>query len=121
MFLNVGCRSIPVAGTGDIAFRLLWSVDSDLDLHVKDPLGNHLSYRNRSQDGGGILDVDCNAAFDRMCDRPMENIYWPDGIAQPGSYLFLGSRLRDYSSGSARQISSCGSRRWPSNLEFSTF
>lgn len=81
-----GCRSVPTAGTGDVAFRLLWHGRSDLDLHVEDPSGVHIFYGQRDAESGGRLDVDCNAGTGRLCPLPIENVFWPEGTAPPGSY-----------------------------------
>ncbi|TDX83154.1 hypothetical protein [Epilithonimonas xixisoli] len=57
----------------------------DLDLYVKTPAGNIISYQNVRADNGQ-LDVDC------LCDDcpqgPNENIYWADGTAPKGKYEF---------------------------------
>ncbi len=71
-------------GTGDVSFRLLWSGESDLDIHVSDPQGEQISHRHRRSSTGGVLDVDCNA--DRICVDPVENVYWPLGQAPSGRY-----------------------------------
>ena len=104
-----GCASIgpklePLRpGTGDVSFRLLWSGDADLDLHVTEPSGKHVGFvqpwmpgegatsdgylaRLENQSETGVLDVDCNAASDRHCPTPMENVFWPVGTADPGTY-----------------------------------
>ena len=107
--------------TGDVSFRLHWSGEADLDLHVVDPTGDHtgvvvpgyertqleleaLARRYKAeQEGrelppGGDLDVDCNASPDRMCERPIENIFWAPGTAKSGRYQFwavLFQRLED--------------------------
>lgn len=96
-------------GTGDISFRLRWDGSADLDLHVTDPAGRHigtemrigavdledarrqaeeqLRLREASADvPEGILDIDCNADPERMCKRPIENIFWPTGTAPRGTY-----------------------------------
>jgi len=82
----LACRSVPTAGHGDVAFRLLWEGESDVDLHVIDPAGDHLFFGLREVASGGLLDVDCNAGTDRLCARPIENVYWPVGTAPPGGY-----------------------------------
>lgn len=108
--LLAGCASTgPVPGTGDISFRLRWSGEADLDLHVTDPLSQHIGIvgpgntpsveemdalreRRLAEQRGepvppiGELDVDCNASPDRMCARPIENIYWKPGTAPRGHY-----------------------------------
>jgi len=75
-------------GTGDIAFRLFWPGAADLDLYVRDPEGQRLSFANRKSDSGGILDIDCNATPGQICWKPIENVYWPQGNAPQGKYLY---------------------------------
>lgn len=113
LFLLTACSGLQApepypqrqARTGDVAFRLCWEGTADLDLHVKDPTGQHVGFlpptrENRPQilfnhqivqaSGGtmpqGILDVDCNATPEKLCPRPLENIYWPTGLAPEGTY-----------------------------------
>jgi hypothetical protein len=62
---------------GDPQFSLAWNNRNDLDLHVIDPAGNHIWYRQRTSPTGGELDVDANADQLRTTERPVENIYWP--------------------------------------------
>ena len=76
------------AGTGDIAFRLIWDGESDLDLFVEDPAGACIFFGNRDSVTGGLLDVDCNAGSERLCESPVENVYWPQGTAPAGSYMY---------------------------------
>ena len=71
---------------GDPQFSLAWNNRNDLDLHVIDPAGNHIWYRQRSSPTGGELDVDANADPLRATDRPVENIYWQPGNAPEGPY-----------------------------------
>lgn len=122
--LLVGCASAPPRpGTGDLSFTLRWDGTADLDLHVEDPLGRRTSalsaYSPPEEDvlpadlkdgellvssetsQSGILDIDCNAAPDRLCERPLENVFWPSGTAPLGDYelwVLLFQRLRDGSS-----------------------
>lgn len=79
---------LPKAGLGDIAFRLQWAGSADLDLAVESPLGEQISFTKRSAPSGGILDRDCNATPEAMCEQPLENVYWPLGDAPPGVYRF---------------------------------
>ncbi|MCL4838218.1 MAG: hypothetical protein KJ058_09675 [Thermoanaerobaculia bacterium] len=76
------------AGTGDVAFRLAWRGASDLDLFVRGPEGPCIFFFHRASLSGGRLDIDCNAAADRLCDSPVENVFWPRGTAPDGEYLF---------------------------------
>jgi hypothetical protein len=86
--LLLACSAHPRAGTGDIAFRLLWEGLSDLDVFVQDPAGGCISFAGRESPSGGILDVDCNAGTGRVCRHPIENVYWPPGAAPAGDYVF---------------------------------
>lgn len=106
--LSSGCATVK-PGTGDISFRLRWDGGADLDLHVVDPVGRHIGIdlftgptdqaavaeaiaeRMRLEEETqaipkGILDIDCNADPERMCKRPIENIFWPHGTAPRGDY-----------------------------------
>ncbi len=78
----------PEPGTGDIAFRLLWQGTSDLDLYVYDPAGNCVFFANPKSETGAILDIDCNGATDRVCESPIENVYWPASTAPAGTYTY---------------------------------
>ena len=86
--LCLGCSAHREAGTGDIAFRLVWDGESDLDLYVEDPAGTCIFFGQRGSTTGGLLDVDCNGASDRTCEHPVENVYWPAGTAPAGTYHY---------------------------------
>lgn len=75
-------------GTGDIAFRLVWSGPADLDLAVRTPLGNEISFEHPTSASGGALDRDCNATPATMCTQPIENIRWPNGHPPAGTYEY---------------------------------
>lgn len=107
--------------TGDVSFRLRWTGEADLDLHVVDPNDRHtgvplglndpspgaliraaeeMAARDREDPDApkGILDVDCNASPDAMCPRPIENVFWPVGTAPEGRYevwIHLFQKLGD--------------------------
>jgi len=76
------------AATGEITATLLWNSNADLDLVVYCPSGRMLDYQN-PQACGGTLDVDANAARDSLSDRPVENVFWPAGQAEPGTYRIV--------------------------------
>jgi len=87
--LASGCASMGHRpGTGDIAFRLYWQGEEDLDLHVQEPSGAAIYFLSRKAESGGELDVDCNSAPDRICWSPVENVYWPVGKATEGDYTY---------------------------------
>jgi hypothetical protein len=83
--LTASCSGHRQAGTGDVAFRLVWDGTSDLDLYVQDPAGNCVFFGRKQSDTGAILDVDCN---DQICEHPVENMYWPRSTAPAGTYTY---------------------------------
>jgi parallel beta-helix repeat protein len=70
--------------TGDVQVTLTWQAEADIDLYVKDPNGDEVSYSNPSVSSGGQLDRD-NKCGDFVMGRP-ENIYWPKDGAPEGTY-----------------------------------
>lgn len=93
------CTSTGVKpGTGDLSFRLVWSGIADLDLYVVSPAGERIDFLRREVPSGGRLDIDCNVRradleegathTASLCDRPMENIFWPRGRAPRGRYRY---------------------------------
>ncbi len=68
-----------------ITVTLIWNSQSDLDLYVKCPNGEEISYRNKSA-CGGTLDVDQNVNSAALTNTPVENICLrPEGAAR-GTY-----------------------------------
>ena len=82
------CSAHRQAGTGDVAFRLVWDGMSDLDLFVEDPAGGCIYFAQPKSESGGILDVDCNSGTDQICAKPIENVFWPPGTAPEGRYVY---------------------------------
>lgn len=85
------------ARSGDVQISLEWKNKNDLDLHVTDPFGEEIFYRNRVAKSGGQLDVDMNLVrmnngvevaedIAALTDRPVENVYWPEKGAARGKY-----------------------------------
>jgi hypothetical protein len=73
-------------GTGDVQVTLRWSNAADLDLYVTDPIGEEIWFNHRTSNSGGKLDVDANAnCAERKLD-PIENVFWPTGLAPSGEY-----------------------------------
>ena len=70
-------------GTGAVQITLSWDPAVDLDLHVVEPSGEEINYRNKTSATGGQLDRD------RVCStttRGPENIFWAGSAAPRGSY-----------------------------------
>jgi len=74
-------------GTGDVQATLAWEGMCDLDLHVIDPAGNDIWWRNQRPGSGGVVDWHdtCNA----VVHGGPENIYWPEGSAPSGEYTVV--------------------------------
>ncbi len=73
-------------GTGDVQATLIWSGDSDMDLHVVEPNGEEISYTSKLSSTGGTLDHDDIPSCGSGAGDHVENIFWPTGEAPPGSY-----------------------------------
>lgn len=73
-------------GTGDVQATLIWSGDSDMDLHVIEPNGEEISYTSKLSSTGGALDHDDIPTCGSGAGDHVENIFWPTGEAPPGSY-----------------------------------
>jgi hypothetical protein len=77
------------ARSGDIQVSLIWDNHNDIDLHVKYISGytnNKISWTNKSDSFGGLLDVDMNSVTSYRSDHPVENIFWPSGKAPRGIF-----------------------------------
>ncbi len=77
---------LPLQGqAGNPRFNLVFDneFNTDIDLHVETPLGEHIYFGNTYSNSGGTLDVDC------ICFCPDENIFFPlDGSAPKGTYKY---------------------------------
>lgn len=82
------------ARSGDVQVSLMWNNVNDLDLHVMDPRGEEIYYQHRQSRSGGLLDVDMNAARP-LTGRPVENVYWPERAAPPGTYRVFVNHYRN--------------------------
>ena len=72
---------------GDIEVILYWSTSADLQLVVRDPLGESVYDDNPVSASGGILqeigNANCVAA---ASGAPVSYVYWPTGTLRPGTY-----------------------------------
>jgi uncharacterized protein YfaP (DUF2135 family) len=74
------------AKTGDSHISFAWNNSNDLDLHVIQPNGEEIYFKNKTSiSTGAVLDVDMNFNENRS-DKPVENVYWPKGKALRGHY-----------------------------------
>ena len=80
---------------GFMRCSLHWFNYDDLDLHVKEPNGNHIYYSHRtSTTTGGRLDVDMNAGGGVSRDA-VENVVWTDrSRLTPGRYQVFVHQFR---------------------------
>jgi Ca-activated chloride channel family protein len=72
------------ARVGDLRISLTWNNRNDLDLHVVTPAGEEINFNYPQDSSGGRLDTDRNLYGETM--RPVENVYWPENAAVPGTY-----------------------------------
>lgn len=89
---DIGARlSKAGAQTGDIQVSISWNTRDDIDLHVMHMSGigqvNTISWMQRRDAFGGMLDVDMNAHPYVLTDKPVENIFWPHGASPRGQYV----------------------------------
>ncbi len=72
---------------GDIEVSLYWSTGADLQLLVRDPVGESVYDDNPSVASGGILAEDGNVnCVPAESGTPVSHIYWPPGRMRPGTY-----------------------------------
>lgn len=74
-------------GTGDVQATLTWDGTCDLDLHVIDPAGDDVWWRNQPSESGGV--VDWHGTCDAVAHGGPENIYWPERSAPSGEYTVV--------------------------------
>lgn len=83
------------ARTGDVQVSISWDDLNDIDVWVyvnNNQYSSHISWTNRFDGLGGMLDIDCNV---RPTTRePVENIFWPKGSAPAGNYTVFVQRYR---------------------------
>lgn len=88
-----------IARTGDVQITLVWSHDSDMDLHVIDPDGNEIYWSNPTSDSGGQLDID-KIPDEGDFGPHVENIFWPPDGAPPGTYTAFVHHYDSYTGAS---------------------
>ena len=72
---------------GSIMATLQWQGDADLNLFVRDPQGQTISWSNPDTSNGGTLQIDSNTNCETPTDQPIEHIYWTTSVVPNGNYL----------------------------------
>ena len=72
-----------------IEVRLSWSGAADLDLEVRDPIGQTLFWNSRTTENGGGFGFDANGLCDVISDSPQETATWQPGFLPTGSYEII--------------------------------
>ncbi len=71
---------------GEIEIKLEWATQADLQLLVRDPLGDAVYDDFPTVKSGGILEEDGNVGCINSADNPVSYIYWPPNRRAPGTY-----------------------------------
>lgn len=71
---------------GDIQVYLTWETSADLQLLVRDPVGQSVYDDTPSVTSGGLLAANGNVGCKRAVGQPVSYIYWPSGLLRPGTY-----------------------------------
>lgn len=93
-----------VLGTGDVQATLIWSGDSDMDLHVVEPNGEETFYSSPSSSTGGSLDHDDIPSCGVNTGDHVENIFWPQGQAPRGEYRAYVHFFRACAEGASQSV-----------------
>lgn len=71
---------------GDIQVYLTWNNNTDIQLLVRDPVGQAVFDDNPQVTSGGLLAENGNVNCTVSEGDPLSYIYWPPGLARPGTY-----------------------------------
>ena len=80
------CQRLHVApvGRGEVQITVSWDTDADLDLHVLDPNGDEIYFRQPAVDSGGVLDLDSFCGPEAYIRN--EHVGWSRASAPAGRY-----------------------------------
>jgi hypothetical protein len=81
--------SAPILLTGGLEIRLTWAASVDMNLEVRDPLGNALRFNARETNNGGSFGLDANAFCQNLVSPATETASWAGGFVPSGSYEIL--------------------------------
>ncbi|MBN1963925.1 MAG: pre-peptidase C-terminal domain-containing protein [Anaerolineae bacterium] len=73
---------------GAVEATLRWNNTADVDIFVRDPNGDFISWDNPTVPSGGTLEVDTNSNCETLTSLPVEHVFWPQGTTLPGVYEF---------------------------------
>ncbi len=74
-------------GAGLMQITVAWNTGSDLDLYVRVPSGETLSFQRRTSAEGGRIDHSGRGDCDPSIPNPrVENLRWMRGRPEPGNY-----------------------------------
>lgn len=68
---------------------LAWSAPADLNLEVRDPVGNTLFFNSRTSPIGGTFGFDANGFCQVISPNPVETATWAPGFLPTGNYEIL--------------------------------
>jgi hypothetical protein len=72
-----------------LQISLSWSANVDLNLEVRDPIGNTLYFDSRTSPTGGEFGFDANGFCQVISPNPTETATWAPGFLPTGSYEIL--------------------------------
>ncbi len=73
--------------SGNIQITLAWNGGADLDMYVRDPNNETISYSSRRSQSGGHLDQDARGACNaNQANNTIENVYWDQQDPPNGAY-----------------------------------
>ena len=74
---------------GGIEVQLTWQGSADMNLQVRDPLGQTLFFDSRTTNNGGTFGFDANGLCEVISQNPVETATWAPGFLATGSYEIL--------------------------------
>ncbi|KRF21002.1 hypothetical protein ASG90_00875 [Nocardioides sp. Soil797] len=91
-----GCVKDEELGDGDVRATLRWTNGTDYDLHVVDPLGQHVWYSEPVSESGGELDHDIipGCSEETSDGSYIENTNWQEDTAPVGQYTVYVDEYR---------------------------
>jgi uncharacterized protein YfaP (DUF2135 family) len=79
----------PILLANGIEVRLEWTAAVDLNLEVRDPVGNTLYFDQRTTNNGGSFGFDANGFCQIISPNPVETATWTPGFLPVGNYEIL--------------------------------